>query len=186
MEVYGSDAEEKKDSTKLLGKRIFLLDDAVTGELETNKEGETMTLAAYGLARLMQDRCSSFSDKFYGEDGFSEEETAIDRIEEYQKVYDLVSSGRFNVERESAGKKNSISASIVRAFKNYCATNDKHLTDAQCIIILSKLEPEKLVAIKELLKTESFIKDALEELKNERLVATDAVDELDLGDLLDL
>ena len=191
MSIFGSvkkDGETKKGDKPLV-ERTFIITDEMLAPLETNKEGEYMSLAAYGLSRLMQDRCSSFTDggaSGYIASGFTEEEAALDRIEEYQKVYDLIASGRFNVERETAGKKKTISPSILRAFKNYCVANDKQITDLQAQTILGALEADKLEPIKEMLKQEGYIKAALEELKTEREEAKGELDALDLGSLLDL
>lgn len=190
MGIYGSvnkDGEIKRDTSAPIIETRFDITEEMLEPLATNKDGEYMSLAAYGLSRLMQDRCSSFTDggaSGYKASGFTEEEAALDRMKEYQKVYDLVKSGRFNVERESAGKKKTLSPSILRAFVNFCATKDKHITELQATSILSLLEAAKLEPIKQMLKDAGFIKIALEELKAERIEAENDLADLDLGSLL--
>ena len=65
MQVFGSmevDGDIKKDPKNILIEKTFVLTEEMQNPLLTNKEGEYMSLAAYGLARLMQDRCSAFTD----------------------------------------------------------------------------------------------------------------------------
>lgn len=170
MEVY-KPVQDKDDI--LLASLEFDVS-AVPAELNDG-DNATKSLAAYGLSRLMQDRCSDYTDGKLEQMGLDSQEAANARLGAYKAVYELVQSGEFRARRESAGKQASVDTYFAQALVDYLAENDKEMTITTATAYLQSLTTDERKALRG--KLQSYINAA-------RTAAREAVAGLDLGDLM--
>lgn len=140
-------------------------------------DNPTKSLAAYGLSRLMQDRCSDYTDSKLADICSSAKEVAKARLEAYQGVYDVVMSGQFRARRATAKAGASVDVFFARGFADFCQENGKEVTGEQATIILQGMTAEQRKALRADERIKPFIQKA-------RDAARAAVSDLDLGELL--
>ncbi len=163
------------DNQKELASHVFDVS-AVPSELEDG-DNPIKSLAAYGLSRLMQDRCSDLTDGKLADVATSTAEIASARLEGYQAVYDLVLSGQFRARRASTKAGATVDSFFAAGFASFLAANGKDVTAEQATIILQGMTAEQRKA----LRADERIKPHIEEAKR---AAREAVEGLDLSALL--
>lgn len=129
-----------------------------------NGEG-VVSLAAYGLSQVLQDRVSSCDSD--------------EKLEAMEKVFTNLVDGKWKETRQSTGstKKASIDPFFAKGFSMFCQGQGKDITPEQATIILQGLDSDQRKA----LRTNEDIKAFIEKAKEE---ATAAVADLDLTSLL--
>lgn len=163
------------DNAKELASHVFDLTGIPT-ELEDG-DNPTKSLAAYGLSRLMQDRCSDLTDGKLADIATSTGEIATARLEGYQAVYDLVLSGQFRARRATAKAGATVDSFFAAGFAAFLQKNGKEVTAEQATVILQGMSADERKAI----RAHAEVKASIEEAKKN---ARDAVKDLDLGALL--
>jgi hypothetical protein len=130
----------------------------------TNGEG-VVSLAAYGLSQVLQDRVSSCD--------------ADEKLEAMEKVFGNLVDGKWKEARQSTGatKKAAIDPFFAKGFSLFLQGQGKDVTAEQATIILQGLDADQRKA----LRTNDDIKAFIEKAKEE---ATASVADLDLSSLL--
>lgn len=123
--------------------------DPVAGPLEMS-DG-IMSIAAYGLMKLIQDRTSSLTKKALSEMGLEGREAQLERVKGFKEVYELFESGKWNVRKPSA-KKDSISNYLVEAIAEL-----KGITSLQARAALQGLTKEQREPMAELPQVKAII-----------------------------
>jgi orotidine-5'-phosphate decarboxylase len=140
-------------------------------------EQASKSLAAYGLSRLMQDRCSDFTDSKLGDVCATAAEVAKARLEAYQAVFDTLAGGQFRARRATSKAGASVDAFFASGFAAFCKANGKDVTPEQATVILQGMSGEQRKALRADDRIKPFIAEARE-------AARTAVDGLDLESLL--
>lgn len=129
-----------------------------------NGEG-VVSLAAYGLSQVLQDRVSSCD--------------ADEKLEAMDKVFGNLLEGKWKEARQSTGgtKKASIDPFFAKGFSMFLQSQGKDVSAEQATIILQGLDADQRKAF----RTHEDIKVFIEKAKEE---ATASVADLDLSSLL--
>lgn len=162
------------------GKKTFPVKDTVELSLAevpdelTNGEAPNMSLAAYGLLKLVQDRNSALSEKALGEMGLTGREAQYARIDAFQETYELLKSGLWRAASTNVGKSASIDPIFAAAVAEL-----KGCTIVQATTALKAADKDSRLAIRNL----PAVKAIMERMRNE---AKDTSEDsgLDLSDLL--
>ena len=141
-------------------------------------DGEAIkTLAAYGFASLIQDRCSQYTDKLLGESCATTQAVAEARLGAYQDVYDLLLGGAFTARRVGGGKQAAVDVFFATGFMNFLQDNGKAVDVATATAILQGMNDEQRKA----LRADARIAPKIEEA---RKAAREAASGFDLDALL--
>lgn len=164
-----------KDKPVLLESKEFELS-LVPAVLEDG-DNAPKSLAAYGLSRIMQDRCSDATDKTLGGAGLGAKEAAKERMEMYMGVFDTLTSGQYRARRASKAKVGAIDTFFAEGFSRFLVENGKDVNSQAATIILQGMTKEQREGLKKDERIAPHIVQA-------RADATQAASELDLDDLL--
>lgn len=173
LEVF--DAADK-DKLVLLETAVFDLGD-VPATLEDG-DSPLKSLAAYGLSRIMQDRCSDFTDKTLGGMGLDAKGAAIERVGAYTAVYEVLKSGQYRARRASGGSKGAtVDSFFAEGFARFLQANGKDVDANTATIILQGMGKDERASIR---KHEQVAKH----VQAVRAEATQAAGDIDLSALL--
>lgn len=140
-------------------------------------DGDTVkTLAAYGFASLIQDRCSQYTDKMLGESCKSANEVANARLDAYIAIFDLLCTGQFTAKRAGGGRAAGVDVFFATGFMNFLKANGKNVDAATATAILQGMTEDQRKA----LRADSRI---LPHITEARQAAKDAAGSIDLTDL---
>lgn len=164
------------DNPKELGSFVFDVN-AIPAELEDG-DNPVKSLAAYGLSRLMQDRCSDYTDGKLAEFARSVQEMADARIEAYKAVYDVLAEGQFRARKAASAKAGSaVDTFFASGFSKFLCEAGKPVTIEQATAILQGLGNDERKA----LRADARIKGYIDEARRE---AREAVKDIDIAALL--
>lgn len=164
---------DKPENPKELAKHVFELE-SIPEEL-ADGDNPVKTLAAYGLSRLLQDRCSDYTDKRLEGDGLSVQEVADTRVAAYQAVYEVLVEGQFRARRESKGKQAAVDTFFAQALCDFLKEQGKDMDINTATVYLQSRNNEERKALRS--KLQAHINKARE-------AAREAASNLDLDELL--
>ena len=164
---------EKPENMIELASHVFELAN-IPDELQDG-DNPVKTLAAYGLSRLLQDRCSDYTDKRLEGDGLSVQEVADTRVAAYQAVYEVLAEGQFRARRESKGKTAAVDTFFAQALCDFLKEQGKDMDINTATVYLQSRSNEERKALRS--KLQSYINKARE-------AAREAASGLDLDELL--
>lgn len=164
---------DKPENPKELAKHVFELE-SIPEEL-ADGDNPVKTLAAYGLSRLLQDRCSDYTDKRLEGDGLSVQEVADTRVAAYQAVYEVLAEGQFRARRESKGKQPAVDTFFAQALCDFLKEQGKDMDINTATVYLQSRNNEERKALRS--KLQAHINKARE-------AAREAASNLDLDELL--
>lgn len=137
------------EEVKVLEQEVFVIAD-IPASLVAG-EG-TMSLAAYGLSQILQDRTSSIKD--------SEE-----RFGAMPDVFELLKSGEWKAARESTAgpRKAAIDSFFAKGFAMYLESQGKDVTPEAAVVVLQDMTAEQRKAVRSHEAIAGFIKKAKED-----------------------
>lgn len=171
MEIFTGD----KDNQKLLVSREFALDSIP--EVLEDGDNDAKSLKAYGLSRIMQDRCSDYTDGKLADMNLDEQGAANARMEAYVAVFDTLAEGQYRARRQSKAKSSGVDIFFASAFARLLRENGKDVGEQAATLVLQGMTKEQREAFRKDDRVAAYVKEAKAE-------ARDAASGIDLTSLL--